>query len=129
VSTAALILAMAVLVAPSAPGTRLGARRTRLQTRKLVVCTAVACAAATAFVVPLSAMVAAAIVIATFTARRRRHLVRARRGDEAAALEGALAVLVGELRVGAHPVAAVEAAAAEATGSVATWLRVVAARA
>jgi tight adherence protein B len=44
-------------------------------------------------------------------------------------MQGALAILVGELRVGAHPVAAVEAAAAEATGAVANWLRMVGARA
>lgn len=128
-SVAALILALAVLVAPSAPGARLGVRRTPLQTRKLAVCAALTCALATAFVVPVSVTVAGAIVGATLTARRRRHLVRARRAEEAAAIEGALAVLVGELRVGAHPVAAIEAAAAGATGSVATWLRVVAARA
>jgi tight adherence protein B len=129
VTIATLILAIAVLVAPSPPGTRLGARRTPLQTRKLVVHAALACAAATAFVVPPSVTVAAAIVAVTLTARRRRQLLRVRRSDESVAMEGALAVLVGELRVGAHPVAAVEAAAAEATGPVATWLRVVAARA
>lgn len=124
-----MLLALALLVAPSAPGTRLGVRRTPLQTRRLTVCAALACAAATAFVVPVTATAAGAIVIATLTSRRRRHVARARRADESAALEGALAVLVGELRVGAHPVAAVEAAAAEATGSVGRWLRVVAARA
>jgi tight adherence protein B len=129
VTVAALILALAVLVAPSAPGTRLGARRAPVQSRRLAGGIALICAAATVFIVPLTAAVAAAIVVATFAARRRRHLVRARRADESAALEGALAILVGELRVGAHPVAAVEAAADEATGPVATWLRVVAARA
>jgi tight adherence protein B len=129
VTIAALILAAAVLVAPSAPATRLRAGRPPLQTRKLGLGAAVLGAIATAFVVPISAMVAAAIVVATLAARRRRHLARVRRAEEAAAIEGALAVLVGELRVGAHPVAAVEAAAAEATGTVATWLRVVAARA
>jgi tight adherence protein B len=87
------------------------------------------CAAATAFVVPVSAMVAVAIVGATLAVRRRGRLVRARRADESVAMQGALGILVGELRVGAHPVAAVEAAASEATGSVATWLNAVAARA
>jgi tight adherence protein B len=126
---AALILAVAVLVAPSASGNRLGASRPPMHTRRLMVCAALTCAAATAFVVPLSATMAGAIVVATFAARRRRRLVRTRRAEESVAMEGALAVLVGELRVGAHPVAAVEAAAAGATGPVATWLRVVAARA
>jgi tight adherence protein B len=129
VTVAAVLLAVAVLVAPSRPGSRLRARATPLRARYLAGFLAVACAAAAAFVVPVSAMVAAAIVMATLTARRRRHLVRVRRGDEAAAIEGALAVLVGELRVGAHPVAAVEAAASEASGPVGTWLRAVAARA
>ena len=45
------------------------------------------------------------------------------------ALQGALSVLVGELRVGAHPVIAFESAAAEVDGFVADSLRAVAARA
>ncbi|KXW70464.1 hypothetical protein JL15_26725, partial [Mycolicibacterium phlei DSM 43071] len=48
---------------------------------------------------------------------------------EAAALQGALEVLVGELRIGAHPVAAFDTAADEVGGAVAAALRTVAARA
>src|SRR5262249_10786015 len=47
----------------------------------------------------------------------------------ASALQGALEVLVSELRVGAHPVAAFEVAAREVDGAVAGSLRAVAARA
>jgi tight adherence protein B len=48
---------------------------------------------------------------------------------ESEALQGALDVLVGELRVGAHPVAAFSVAATEVDGVVAASLRAVAARA
>ncbi|OBI47246.1 type II secretion system F family protein, partial [Mycobacterium sp. E796] len=65
--------------------------------------------------------------------RRRRRIRRAL--DEGRALETALDVLVGELRVGAHPVHAFHVAATETTetietiGAVGTSLRAVAARA
>jgi tight adherence protein B len=51
------------------------------------------------------------------------------RAEEASALQSALDVLVGELRVGAHPVSAFEIAAREVDGPVAGSLRAVAARA
>ena len=78
-------------------------------------------------------------------ARRRRRGGRDRRSDsrdsseaaasaparatEAAALRGALDILVGELRVGAHPVAAFGVAAEDIDGVVAAALRTIAARA
>jgi tight adherence protein B len=49
--------------------------------------------------------------------------------DEGGALEAALEVLVGELRVGSHPVQAFRVAADETVGAVAVSLRAVAARA
>ncbi len=61
--------------------------------------------------------------------RRRRQVRVRRRAAESAALQGALDVLVGELRVGAHPVAAFSVAATEVDGAVAASLRAVAARA
>ena len=61
--------------------------------------------------------------------RRRRLIARRARAAEASALQGALDVLVGELRVGVHPVAAFDVAAREVDGPVATSLRAVAARA
>jgi tight adherence protein B len=68
-------------------------------------------------------------VALTSSARRRRTVLSARRADESAALQGALGVLVGELRVGAHPIAAFETAAAELDGAVSAQLAAVAARA
>jgi tight adherence protein B len=59
--------------------------------------------------------------------RRRRRSRRAT--DEGRTLETALDVLVGELRVGAHPVHAFRVAADETDGTVAASLRAVAARA
>jgi len=129
-TVAAVLLAMAVLMAPSAPAARLGVGGRRLPSKRVsAIGIAFACAVAVAIVVPFSATVAAAIVAATFAARLRGQRIRVRRAEESAAMQGALAILVGELRVGAHPVTAVEAAAAEATGTVATSLRMVAARA
>ena len=52
-----------------------------------------------------------------------------RRRAESAALQAALDVLVGELRVGAHPVTAFEVATTEADSSIVASLRAVAARA
>jgi tight adherence protein B len=78
-------------------------------------------------------VVAAAIVGATVEFRRRNRARRRARTAEAAALRGALDILVGELRVGAHPVAAFDTAADEAAddtdGAVAAALRTIAARA
>jgi tight adherence protein B len=78
---------------------------------------------------PPTVLIAAVTVGATVALRRHRRRVRLRSIAEADALQSALDVLVSELRVGAHPVAAFEAAAAEAAGAVADALRAVAARA
>jgi tight adherence protein B len=78
---------------------------------------------------PVGAAAAASIVGATVWMRRRRRIVARRRAAESAALQGALDVLVGELRAGAHPVAAFDIAAAEVDGPVAESLRAVVARA
>ncbi len=56
-------------------------------------------------------------------------VARRARAREAAALQSALEVLVGELRIGAHPVSAFEVAAGEVDGPVAAILSAVAARA
>ena len=73
---------------------------------------------------------AAGSLAATLAVRRRAAASRQlRRAEESAALQGALDVLVGELRIGAHPVAAFGVAAAEVDGTVAASLRAVAARA
>jgi tight adherence protein B len=128
VTGAALALALALVVAPRPTRHRLDpAAVTR---RKIPAKTvAVVLAAATAMVLPVTVMLAAAIVIGTLLLRRRAAHVQRARALEASALQGALDVLVGELRVGAHPVAAFDVAADEVHGPVAENLRAVAARA
>lgn len=83
-----------------------------------------------AFVLPLSTWLAGAVFGATAALRHRRRRAGRRAAVESRALETALDVLAGELRVGAHPVRAFAVAAAE-TGhpAVAAGLRGVAARA
>ena len=62
---------------------------------------------------PAGSAVAAGVLVCTVLARRHRGKRRARARSEAAALRDALDVLVGELRVGAHPVTAFDVAAAD----------------
>ncbi|EUA86652.1 putative transmembrane protein [Mycobacterium ulcerans str. Harvey] len=89
-----------------------------------------ACALAGAvLVMPLTTVLAVAVVAGTASRRRRRRLVRARGVREGWALEAALEILVGELRVGAHPVRAFGVAADETDGPVAAAMRGVAAHA
>ncbi|MDY6998459.1 MAG: type II secretion system F family protein, partial [Actinomycetota bacterium] len=85
--------------------------------------------AALAVLLPLSVVAALGLLSATVLGRRRAARARRLRGEQAAALREALEVLVGELKVGAHPAAAVRSAAAESTGPVARSLTAVAARA
>ncbi len=80
-------------------------------------------------VAPLGVVIASAMAAGTVAARTRRRHRNRERAVEAAELEGALDVVVGELRIGAHPVTAFETAAAEIDGVVAAPLRTVAARA
>ena len=100
----------------------------RVRHRLPVVPCAAAIALALALVVPANIVVALAIA-GTVALRRRRRLGQQRREAESAALQGALEVLVGELRVGVHPVAAFGVAANEVDATVATSLQAVAARA
>jgi tight adherence protein B len=128
---AALALASALVMIPS------GSRR-RLETIGLlaharrpfpVLPCAAAVAAVLAVVLPVSVVAACSVVGVTMWMRRTRQVRVRRRAAESAALQGALDVLVGELRVGAHPVAAFRVAATEVDGAVAASLRAVAARA
>lgn len=129
-SIAALALGLALLTAPrprrrwpSVPRRRLRAVRIPLAlwlTGVLIALTVVA---------PPGVVVAAAMALGTAAARTRRRRRSRERAAEAAALEGALDVLVGELRIGAHPVSAFDTAAAETEGVAAASLRTVAARA
>jgi tight adherence protein B len=86
-------------------------------------------AVAVAAILPVAAVLAAGIMGATLVVRRHRSVARRVRAREASTLQGALDVLIGELRVGAHPVAAFDVAAGEVDGAVAESLRTVAARA
>ncbi len=86
------------------------------------------CAVA-AFMLPLPAVLSGALasVVVGFRYRRRRSSQRG--ADEGRALEAGLDVLVGELRVGVHPVHAFDIAADETNGAVSAGMRAVAARA
>jgi len=127
----ALALALALLIAPTSSRHRLETLKLIAPARRRVPVTLIAsCAALTlALVVPVTVITATAVVGATVWFRRRRRLRQSRRRAESVALQAALDVLVGELRVGAHPVAAFDVAANEADGAVAASLRAVAARA
>ena len=85
--------------------------------------------AAAAVLLPLTTVLAVAVVGATASLRYRRRRRIRNAVDEGRTLETALDVLVGELRVGSHPVRAFCVAADETVGAVAVSLRAVAARA
>ncbi|HEX7322402.1 MAG TPA: type II secretion system F family protein [Mycobacterium sp.] len=133
--TVALLALSAATLLPASPRRRLGrvAAPARGIHRRLLI--AAGCAAGCAVVAaaglpPVAATLAATLLGATVAGRSRRRSRRRRDAAEAAALEAALEVVVGELRIGAHPVRAFEAAALEAgQRSVAAGLRTVAARA
>lgn len=133
-SGAALALALALLTAPGPARHRLrsrlpaGVQTPRLATWLLVPC-GVALTLALGAATSIGAVVAAATAAATVEMRRRNRRRRRTRDAEATALRGALDVLVGELRVGAHPVAAFTVAADDTEGVVASALRTIAARA
>ncbi|MEO8815676.1 MAG: type II secretion system F family protein [Mycobacterium sp.] len=135
--SAALALSVAVLL-PVSPRRRLGPRA-RLSARTpgpirrsgAAVAGAIGCCVAiSALVLPVNVSLAGAVLGATVAVRGRRQVRHRAAAAEARALETALDVLVGELRVGAHPVRAFGVAATESgPGPVAAGLRAVAARA
>lgn len=129
-SGAALALALALLVAPNTSRHRVLANRpaAQLPPRLVLPCVA-ALVIVPAVLTPPGVVVAVAIIGATLEIRRRRRLRLRRRTAEATALQGALDVFVGELRTGAHPVAALDIAAKEVDGVVADSFHVIAARA
>ncbi|MGV0907899.1 type II secretion system F family protein [Mycobacterium novum] len=129
---AALALAAAALLGGSPRGRlRPVDRRGQRGTRWAVLGLPAGCAAVLAVVaLPASGCLAGALAVGTAALRHHRRRRGRRAAAESRALEAALDVLVGELRIGAHPVRAFAAAAAE-TGhdSVAAGLRGVVARA
>ncbi|WP_370329517.1 type II secretion system F family protein [Mycolicibacterium hippocampi] len=128
---AALALALAVMIAPVSAWRRARALTPTVSSRRRlpVVPFAVAGWAALLLLIPWTAVLAAGLLGATLLARRRVTRRRRVRTQEESALQAALDVLVGELRVGAHPVAAMSVAAGESHGRVARSLGSVAARA
>ncbi|WP_127781805.1 type II secretion system F family protein [Rhodococcus sp. X156] len=133
--TATLALAAALLVLPdSGARARLrGLGHDAAAARRLPTLSAAGVAAAAASVGVLAGgpLPAVAALLLAVTAHRRWRLRRRSREDAlaSATLVAALEVLVGELRVGAHPAAACAAAAAEVSGPVSVVLAEAAARA
>ena len=133
-TSAALLLSVALLVLPSSPRGRL-TPPTRARRRlsplaphwfaRLAGCVAVGAAV----LLPLTTVLALVVVGATGCVRYRRRCQSRRATDEERTLQTALDVLVGELRVGSHPVRAFSVAADETDGTVGVSLRAVAARA
>lgn len=130
-AAAALALSLAVTVLPSSPRRRLTPAETARRRSSLALAAwAVGCAAVVvAVMLPLTTVFAGAVVAATAALRYRRHQCNRRATGESHSLEAAMDVLVGELRIGAHPVRAFSVAADETHGTVAAAFRAVAARA
>jgi tight adherence protein B len=125
IPVAGWLLAAALLAAPP-PRRRLMPRAARVSGRMPVL---VGAAVLAVVLLPPAVVVAAAILAATLGARRHRARRARRRVVDSQRLAAALETLVGELRVGAHPVSAFGVAAAECDGPVGDSLRAVAARA
>ena len=132
--SAALLLSIALVVVPGSPRRRIApaasiGRRVRMPGANgigwIVTC---ACVAAV-LVLPLTTVLAVAMMGTTAGRRHRRSRRIRRAAGEGRTLETALDVLVGELRAGSHPVRAFRVAADETDGTVAVSLRAVAARA
>lgn len=130
--TAALLLALAVLVEPQANRSRLRISRPsrRLRpARAATVVPATAAVALTAVHVPVPALASALLVAGTLWLRNRHRTTRIRARREGRSLSNALELLTAELRAGAHPVRAFDVAAIEVAGPVGSGLQTVAARA
>jgi tight adherence protein B len=128
---AALALSVSVLVLPSSPRRRLaplGFVHPRVAPAATIGFTVCAAAAVTVLL-PQTTVLAAAMLAATAGMRYRRRRRSRRAMEESRLLETAIEVLVGELRVGAHPARAFSVAADETDGPVADSCRAVAARA
>ena len=128
---AALALSVAVLVLPSSPRRRLAlGGQGRKQFPAWTAGWLAALALAVSIVLlPLTTVFASVLFAGTMSLRYRRRRRSGRGIDESRELEAAIDVLVGELRVGAHPASAFAVAAEETAGPVAAACRAVAARA
>lgn len=130
---AALLLSLALLVMPPSPRSRLMLTRQAhrpIVGRPWVVGGLGVCGLVVAiWQLPLTIVLALALGAATVSLRLWRRRRNRRGATEGAVLQAGLDVLVGELRVGAHPVNAFDIAADETDGPVSGALRTVAARA
>lgn len=124
----ALSLALALLAIPPSPHQR-RPRRGRIISRRLRNFGIIGSTLALGVLLPVPVALAVAVSVAMIESRRRRrHRIRQRRVD-GRNLASALEILVGELRVGAHPAHALAVSAAESDGAVSATLGVVGARA
>lgn len=130
-TASALALAAALLLWPATPRRAAALRRVDSPVRRRVLATPVVVpvGVVVAWLVPLPVALAAAVVAGTVAIRRRRVAARRQRQQESGALQAALDVLVGELRIGVHPVTAFATAAGEVAGPVHHGMSAVAARA
>ena len=126
IPVAAVLLAIAVLAAPPPPRWRLGLTTPGRGVRGPVLVVGVLVAVVA---LPPAVLLASAILGATLIRRRRRRQRDRDRTRAGQVLAGALETLVGELRVGAHPLRAFAIAASESDGAIGAALRAVAARA
>ena len=124
----ALLLALAILMAPPHPRRRLFVPSPRSLPVVPAAWAFVVLGLMIAIVAPPLALVYVAAATATQVRRRRSRLQRRRRA-EGEAMTAALETLVGELRVGAHPLRAFGVAGAESGGTVGAALQTVTARA
>lgn len=122
-------LALALLALPST--TRASVRQVlpRQRRRPPAMLVAPVLGAGLSCVLPMTVVLAAATMLTVLVLRHRRCARRRAGADESRALHGALEVLVSELRVGAHPVAAIDTASRETAGPVGASFAAVAARA
>jgi tight adherence protein B len=130
--SAGLLLAAALLVQPTAGAGRLGivgSNRLRRRGRWAASALGAVAVGLGMLSLPVTVALSAVLAVGTWQLRRRRRIAQRRARQEGRALNTALELLTGELRAGAHPVRAFEAAAGETAGSVGAGLRTVAARA
>ncbi len=113
IATAAVLLSAALIAAPPPPRRRLWAVKSRAPLGRSAAWLVVLPIAGAAIWSSPALGLAAVLVAVVIARRRRRRRGERRRRDEGKAMTAALEVLVGELRVGAHPLRAFAVAAAE----------------
>lgn len=129
VSLVALLLAVAVLVAPAHARRHLFAPSRRRPAAAPFALPFVVLGLMFAVVASPTLALVCAVAAATGQLRRRRSRRQRERRAEGEAMTAALETLVGELRIGAHPLRAFGIAASESGGTVGAALHTVTARA